>query len=307
MIYEEFDWEMGRDYLRSNVTAVIYGLPMDERSSYFYQEWSSWNTTFIMLNASADCNSIDVRIEKNREIVFEKNMELMSGLRYILGVLRKDLEIVCIDLSSLKNVVSMFLAKIFISEIKPRRLFATYAEPIEYKNETDLEEYNLSVEFLGYRSVPSFAMRLRKTERRLVAFLGFEGSRLIRLSEYLDNILCVTPVIGFPSYKPGWQIKSLINSMRAISNAGALCDIEKCSADSVFGAYELLMKLAPTKVDESYVLAPLGTRPHSFACGIYATLHPGTHIVYDYPIEVNNRTAGILRTRCYHLSNFIMS
>lgn len=57
--------------------------------------------------------------------------------------------------------------------------------------------------------------------------------------------------------------------------------------------------------DERAVLAPLGTRPHSMACALFACKHPHTRIIYDYAVECQRRAIGIAEIKVYHLTMFL--
>jgi hypothetical protein len=305
LIKEEFQWSDVSEYLEINLNVAFVGPGYDERSKFFPDVFSRWKSILIYLEASQDTKSVQIKVfENGNRITYDNTVELLSGIRGLLNNIRSEMRIACIDLSSLQHCVLMYLTKLLIEEIKPIQLFATYAEPVEY-SQSQFGEFMLSEELLGRRSVPGFARRIKENPTKLLTMLGFDGERLNKITEDLQTS-SVTPVIGFPSFRPGWHNRSLKSSMRAIEDHHATSDIHKCNAKSIFDAYELIHDLRP-RGGETYALAPLGTRPHSMACAIYATRYPGTLIIYDHPVEVTPRSIGISSCTCYHLSSFIQS
>lgn len=304
-VREELEWEEIRPFLEENVTVTIVGPSKDDRSAFFPRLWSGWKCRLLELGATSDCKFITIKSYINGTIESSHTVELIPGLRSFLSSIRSQMRVVCIDISSLQHVVLMFLCKLLTQEIKPAKLFASYAQPIDYVSKNYLGDYLLSEELLGLQPVPGYTRRIRGTHIRLLAFLGFEGDRLAKLIEEMDNVQIVIPVIGFPAFRPGWQARSLRNCMRAIQRTEAVGSIHKCNATSVFSAYETIVRFRPKNNEEIYALAPLGTRPHSMACAIYAAKHQECLIRYDFPIEANPRSTGILRCIGYHLSTFI--
>lgn len=302
-VREELDWEEIRYFLEECVTVAIVGPSKDERSAYFPKLWSGWKCRLIELETTSDCKLITIKSAINGTIDYNRTVELITGLRKYLTDIRRQMRVVCIDLSSLQHAVLMYLCKLLTQEIKPAQLFASYAQPLDYVSKSYLGDFSLSEEFLGLQPVPGYTRRIRGSRIRLLAFLGFEGDRLTKIIEEMDDVQKVIPVIGFPAFRPGWQARSLRNCMRAIRPEDV--DFYKCNATSVFGAYEIIDECRPRKSEEVYALAPLGTRPHSMACAIYAAKHPECLVRYDFPVEADPRSSGILRCVGYHLTTFI--
>jgi len=305
LLREEFEWHEVSEYLEHNVTTAFIGPGIDERSSFFSELWKEWNCQLVKIKATPTAEWIEISVIKGSSENVVGCYDLITGLRSFLLQEKENLKVTCIDLSSLQHSVLMYLAKLLLIEIKPQNLFATYAQPAQYNAINDLGEFRLSEELLGLRSVPGFARRVRGEAMLLMAFLGFEGTRLTKIIEDMqEKTASVIPVIGFPAFRPGWQSLALRNCRRAIEYADAISNIYKCKANSIFDAYELIHELRPRE-GEVYALAPLGTRPHSMACAIYATHYPGTRLLYDHPIETARRSIGITRKQCYHLTTFI--
>ncbi|KXY34995.1 hypothetical protein [Bacillus sp. FSL K6-0067] len=304
MIKEEFEWEEIESHIKDNLTIAFVGPSYDERSSFFPEKFKSWKCKMIELSASNDSRSIEIKIIENNITIGKYKNDFITGIRQILKRVYTDFELVIMDLSSLQHSVLMYLSSVFISEYKPMKLFATYAEPLNYNKKAN-GDFALNEEYLGLRAVPGLARRSREKPIKLTTFLGFDGHRLIKILEETQQIKTVIPVIGFPSFQPNWQSKSLKNSMRVIEYTDSKDDVHKCGANSVFEALNLIERLKP-KNDVTYALAPLGTRPHSLACAIYATRYTNTLLLYDHPIETSPRSNGILNCKCYHLTSLIL-
>lgn len=303
MIREEFEWNEIHDYLKDNSTVVFVGPCRDERSTFFPDIFSKWDCSVVSISATNNFSKVNISIVKKGVSIWSRESDLITGIRHVIQKLYDDFNVVVMDISSLEHSVLMFLTSLLIKEFKPLKLFATYAEPEKYLI-SDTGEYKLSDEFLGLRAVPGFSRRLREIPITLTALLGFDSDRLMKIIEETQEIKSVIPVIGFPSFRPGWQMNSLKNSMRVIEYTVSHTAIHKCRADSVYDALELIRNLRP-KSGEIYALAPLGTKPHSLACAIYATTHNDTLVFYDNPVESIARSSGIARCVCYHLTSLI--
>lgn len=303
-IREEFTWQEVNSYLQNHVTTAFVGPAIDDRSSLFPSIWKSRNCNLVHLSVGRDLKDIQIRRTVKGVLADRRTPPLLPGLRDFLLSIKDDLGVVCVDTSSLQHPVLMYLTQLLVVDIKPTRLFATYAQPEAYVGKEEIETDLLSEELLGLRAVPGFTRRVRSEPIRLMAFLGFEGDRLAKIVEDLAQVDKVTPIVGFPSFHPGWQTRSLRNCMRGIESVGATSDIHKCCADSIFAAYDLAAKRKPPN-GYTYALAPLGTRPHSMACALYASKYPETRLIYDHPVELANRSKGIAVCKAYHLSSFL--
>lgn len=304
MIREELEWSEISGYLSSKITTLFVGPVRDERSGFILNKYQSTDTLIVQIDSSTDGRMAHVIIQRNQINIFDDSLEILIGLRSLIKCIRDSLTITCIDLSSLHHATIMFLTKLLLSEFKPVQLYATYTEPNEYEKGPS-GEFVLHEELLGRRSVPGFSKRIRENPIRLVPMLGFDGDRLLKLTEELQEVSSVVPIVGFPSFSPGWQTRTLKSSMRAIEALQSISDIHKCGANSIFEAVNLLTELRPRN-GETYALAPLGTRPHTMATAIYATRNEETLVLYDHPVEVQKRTIGINKCICYHLTSFII-
>jgi hypothetical protein len=279
-------------------------------------------TIFMSANKEQDKFSLNA-INKENELLISVEEELIiPELRRFF----KQYEIfhtyeihksnVCIDITSMPHVLIFNLCKIFIKEIKPRNLFAAYTEPLSYNKNTferscsclDDEEFDLYDEILGLNySVNGFTEIKRVDDDLLVASLGFERQRLLALYEKFEPKGGLIPIIGFPAFKPGWNITSLNMNYKVLEDANAEGYIETCESSSPFDIYSKLKDIYNKKSSKyNIMIAPFGTRPHCLGATIFALRHKGCQLVYDFPIEKIFRSAGVEKTYIYVLSTYLI-
>lgn len=152
--------------------------------------------------------------------------------------------------------------------------------------------------------IPGMAAR-NKSNEVIVPFLGFDGDRLTNILEgmtYED----VCPIIGFPSDNPYWQFESLRNCMLVLKHTASEQNIRKCKANSVFDALQILDDILSDHLSRNFVLIPLGTRPHSAACAIFASKHKNVRIIYDYAQEAPVCSRGVRSATIYNVSQYLI-
>lgn len=301
MVKEEYRFNDVADYLDQNIDLLIVGkTSQDERSHFFIDRWKQIQKDILILE-------VDQLLRLNYEFIqgsdyYNGTVDLCfetTGLFQYLQIERKR---ILLDLSSLNHVLIMFLAKQFILKTVPRSLFAAYIRPERYNVQKDLLGSALSDKIQAVEAVPGFTRRESKNQT-LCAFLGFEGIRLNNILEAVHDVDHFIPIVAFPSGDPHWYKITVWNTMDILQNDYADSILFKCQSESVFDAVSLIEKNVDTS--DKVVLAPLGTRPHSLACAIYACIHPNARIVYDFAIEQAHRAIGISDITVYHLSSFL--
>ena len=297
-VKEEFLFKEIKEYLDENVTLVIANPSSEERKNYIYEEYLK-NKNLISIRYNSEkfvlCNPSDT-VPLNKTATFDTLGKVLVSFPNV------NVKNVLIDITSLQHVVIACLLRKILNEIKPARVFLTYAKPENYVQE-GVETYEFSTEFSAPSAIPGFASCAKKDEV-LVPFLGFEGMRLKNIigDEHYSDI---NPIVGFPSDDPMWQFETLRHCKDAIVEQGAQLKIRKCKADSVYDAYSELESVA-RDYNKPLVIAPLGTRPHFVATVIYALRHKREcRIIYDNAVEKSNYTQGIRNIKVYHISRFI--
>ena len=302
MIKEEFAYSHIKEYLIANIDLLIAGYPnSEERSSFFSDLWQKNNKDILFLhlenNESVTIKLIQHSIEKK-----EKRIDLCVGLPKILKTIDVSNKNVLLDMSSLDNVLIMFLTKLLLTKVTPKTFFSSYIRPEKYASESGSIGFELCQKIGAVEAVPGFTKR-ESDNQTLCAFLGFEGVRLKGILETVHSFEKLIPIVAFPSGTPQWYNVTMWNSMDILQSEGKNLSVYKCYSESIFDAVNLLDKVICQ--DETVVLAPLGTRPHSMACAIFACLHEATRILYDFVIESDHRAIGISEITIYHLTSFI--
>lgn len=210
---------------------------------------------------------------------------------------------VLIDLTSLQHPVIIVLLNILFNKIRPAHLFASYVKPKQYISRDELGKYNLTIGVSEPAGIPGL-IRQRKENEIVIPFLGFEGDRLHNIIEDMtyDSII---PIVGFPSEDPSWQFESLRNCMQVLESACPDAEIRKCKSNSIYDAIATLDAINALYPEKNFVLLPLGIRPHTAACGIWAAKHKNARVLYDYVVESDRRSVGIGDVIVYHLSRYI--
>ena len=302
MIKEEYAFSDIEDYLYGAIDLLIVGYPTnEERSAFFQEKWNDLGRDILLVKRE-DAERVRYCYVQNKEIICEDVIDLCIGMPRVLRAVNTDEKNVLLDMSSLDNVLIMFFTKQLLTKVMPRSLFASYIRPQGYINQSGDVGTALSEQLLAVESVPGFAKRENKNQT-LCAFLGFEGIRLKSVLETVHVFDRLIPIVAFPSGSPEWYNVTMWNSMDVIQSEARNLSVYKCFSESVFDAVELLDETISQ--DETVVLAPLGTRPHSMACAIFACQHQATRIVYDFAVEHSHRAIGIAEIRIYHLSSFI--
>lgn len=218
---------------------------------------------------------------------------------------------VLIDITGIKHPAFFYLLSLLIEKEKPRQLFVGYTEPERYvpHGSTEIEErFQLFEGYLGIRALPGFA-RLPDDpkEKLLVVFLGFEGTRLQYVhGETEPGDGNTIAVVGFPAFRPGWQNLTMAANQSALQSTRACLYMQTAIAYSPFDAYNLLHELQSQRPTQRLIMAPIGTRPHALGAVLYAIKNPGSYLLHDFPIEVQeHRTERVGKCHIFHLSSFL--
>ncbi|MBE6700403.1 MAG: hypothetical protein E7582_00730 [Ruminococcaceae bacterium] len=304
MIKEEYSFCHMEDYLYNNIDLLISGQPnSEERSSFFSSLWMSKNKDVLFIDLENN-ETVIFKYLSNNNMVLNRRCDLCVGLPKLLKQIGVSDKNVLLDMSSLGNVLIMFLTKQLLTKVVPNSFFASYIRPEKYSSESGNIGYELCQQIGAVDAVPGFTKR-ESDNQTLCAFLGFEGVRLKGVLETVHSFERLVPIVAFPTGTPQWYNVTMWNSMDILQSEGKNLSVYKCYSESVFEAINLLDNIIAQ--DETVVLAPLGTRPHSMACAIFACHHEATKILYDFVIESNHRAIGVSDITIYHLSSFIKS
>ena len=298
-VKEEYLLSDVENYLTNNISVLIIGPQKDERTKAVYEKVGN-KLKCIKMEYLYDENQI--LITPLKEDYLKRKSSCLDLDKILLSLVSYGFEFknVLIDISSLQTPTIMTLVNtLFTSNsCRPAKLFVAYAKPEKY-----LPPYEFSTKFGEASSIPGYIARVRENEI-LIPFLGFEGARLKNIigdAQYEK----VIPIIGCPSDDPKWQFETMRKCMEEIEEQSAKYNIEKCKANSIFEAYYLLEELINTTA-RNYVLAPIGTKPHTVAATIFTLKHKtNCRLIYDFAIENYEQSSGVHNILIAHISSFL--
>lgn len=317
MIYQEkFDInEKSLEYFSKEFSILITGQneQNDNRHSHFKNSLLGFNGIVYLLDTCENAEKLDYRIETQDGILIEeaKNKLLIPNLCQLIKCRGFQGSSICIDITSLKQGILFLLIKLLIKEIMPAKLFAAYTEPKEYKRRTEFlvgetEEFDLYDRIIGNsKGVPGFYKHKSSKSILLLSPIGFDSQRLQTIYESLKPKKII-PIVGFPSFVPGWNITSIKANFLTIKSSDCCEWLKPCEASSPFALYELLhQEFHRYNSDYDIYISPLGTRPHCLGAAIFVSKNPSTYLVYDFPVEKKYRSCDVLKTNIYNLTKYI--
>lgn len=302
---EEYNYESVTDYLHSNLSLIIAGPSCEEdRTHYIADQFRDSNIPIVYLDfENSTSGKYTISFWKDGECTKRKadHVNLHSILEQLPSI---SFKCVLVDITSMQHSVTMFLTYLLIRKMRVAQLFMSYVKPEEYLNRTVSGKYELYTSTTPPRTIPGMLAR-NKPNEIIIPFLGFDGDRFNNIIEGM-NYDDIYPIIGFPSDNPYWHIESLRNCMLCLKNTSSEQNIRKCKANSIYDAYHMLEEIIAENPQKSFVLVPIGTRPHSVACAVlYARHANNVRIIYDFAEEAAVRSRGVHSVAIYNLSPFL--
>ncbi|MGG9964489.1 hypothetical protein [Ferruginibacter sp. SUN106] len=285
----------------------------DLRHSFILDKLKSFKGLIYSFDTCENAVKFNYKIEDEKRTLIESedNKVLIPDLQLLLSKRGFRGANICIDITNLKQGILFLLIKILLKEVHPARLFASYTEPIEYKKKDiaeigETEEYDLYDKIMGSSNgVPGFTKYQTQNEILLVAPMGFDSQRLQVIYESLKPKILI-PVVGFPSFVPGWNLTAIKMNYLVLKNADCFDSIESCAAASPFEMFELLETIFHrNNSNYDIYVSPLGTRPHCLGAAIFVSKFPSAYLIYDFPIEKKYRSEKVLKANIYYLSKYI--
>lgn len=308
MFNNKFELNEIKELLLEQVDIVFLGGGTDERCSHIPKSLTAYTGKFISITADNLCDKVDLKIEQKGTVEHKYNIILLKEFRDYLQSINIEQKKILIDITGMQHGVLFFLTKLLFTDLTPQLIFAAYTEPEKYVSGTSYlgDDFALTEEILGLNSIPGFARRDKGQEKVLIALLGFEGKRLkTLLDEIQPSPKKIIPVVGFPSYMPGWKTVALLSNSNILNSYDCFGEIQVCDAACPHETYKLLLHFSKANEGKELIIAPLGTRPHALGAAMYAALNSNCTLIYDFPVEKGNRTEGVLKTNIYHLSKFL--
>lgn len=180
-----------------------------------------------------------------------------------------------------------------------------YMEPREYvkkgEEASEVAFFQLSEGFKERSPIPGFNASLSPTQTaHLIAFLGFEGARALRVLQEDDGhyFKAVTVVFGFPPFQSSWDLHSLMANVDLLTHSSP--DVCFVGANDPLGAYLLLEKIKSGLTGSGcnrIAVTPFGTKPNTIGVALYCVEQKMMRVIYDYPVRKKGRTKGV---HCIH-------
>jgi hypothetical protein len=183
-----------------------------------------------------------------------------------------------------------------------------YVEPLKYRRNEISEGgdlFDLTTGFHGIAPLPGLISlrRYDDDDAYFVPLLGFEGRRF----SYMVNEVApigdhVIPVVGVPGFQPEFVGFAFDGNKVPLLQDDAWQRVKFATANCPFSLFYLLEDLLARRPSAHFIIAPIGTKPHSLGAVLFALAHPeSTELVYDHPQRKAKRTEGKARLLLYHL------
>lgn len=225
-----------------------------------------------------------------------------------LGCLASESQNLVIDFTLMNTrFLGAFCA--ILNMYKWNEIFFCYTEPGTYsKNEhNDFDLKNITMGFDQIPGLETFSDSSTKCD--WVIFLGFEGSRLMRLEEESPATRRYSlPYISIPAMKTTWH-NIAINTNRHFFEI-KVNDQEKIdyvSATNPFETYDKLNNLHSSNSGIRLVISPIGPKPVMLGCIMYVLENENEMLLFDNPFQEGSNTNEYGETHFYDLSQFVRS
>lgn len=188
-----------------------------------------------------------------------------------------------------------------------------YVEPEGYRQRPENmsvvpgNAFDLSEGFLGNLQLPPFTRLLSNANKaHLVAFLGFEGDRLMRVLDADDGHFYekVSIVFGIPPFQPNWDLHALMANSSLLERQNTT--VLYCGANNPRAAYMLLKDAHASMVSgrtNRLSVAPFGTKPMALGAALFRLDHDILSPIYDHPVRKSDRTYGVHRRHWYEVDS----
>ena len=248
-----------------------------------------------------------IQLEYNPlEFSFTMNSKIVPYRDFMKHIESIDTNSILIEATTLSFAEILYILDAANQNDTVRKIQILYIEPKEYKfhnsSVTTYDEFSLSDKFQQYPPLPGYTINAELDNIDLVAFLGFEKTRLGQIFAQEETIYQnFTPVIPLPGFLPGWENRSINNHLKFFSPKYSFSDLKYVSANNPYQAYTLLVKIANSQ--KKFRLAPIGTKPNAIGCAVFSVNYKDENfgVLYDFPIKSKKRSNGIGKIHIYNL------
>ncbi len=188
-------------------------------------------------------------------------------------------------------------------------VYFCYTEPGKYKK-NELDKFDLKNTSMGFDQIPGLeTFSDSSTECDWVVFLGFEGSRLMRLEEESPSSRRYSlPHISIPAMRTNWHNVALdANSQFFELKINNQENLDYVSAINPFETYDRLTYLKHHNSNVRLVISPIGPKPVMLGCVMFVLENEDEMLLFDNPFQEGNNTEEYGVSHFYDLSQFVHS
>jgi hypothetical protein len=218
---------------------------------------------------------------------------------------------VLLDATTLNCIELALIIRAYMDAQEVVEFDILYAEPGGYAarcDESDISNnhtFQLSSNLLEESfTVPGFKPLLKSDkEAHVIIVAGFEKERLGALLNGLEShhVKECTLIFGIPPFQPSMEIHSLMQNSALIDNK-AIQTIDFIGANNPISTFRTIKRIKESLSDtEILELAPIGPKPSTLACALYAAHDKSVGLRYDFPKPAIGRTIGIGRSCLYSI------
>ena len=190
-----------------------------------------------------------------------------------------------------------------------KEVYFCYTEPGRYKkNEND--DFDLKNVTMGFDQIPNLeTLSDSASQCDWVVFLGFEGSRLMRLEEESPASRRYSlPHISIPAMRTSWHNFALDANRQFFElKFNNRETIEYVSAINPFETYHRLIYISKHNSNTRLVISPIGPKPVMLGCIMYVLENENEMILFDNPYQEGSNTVECGDSHFYDLSQFVRS
>lgn len=188
-----------------------------------------------------------------------------------------------------------------------KEVFFCYTEPGNYKRSKDAM-FDLKNTSMGFDQIPNLeTFSDSSSVCDWVVFLGFEGSRLMRLEEESPASRRYSlPHISIPAMRTNWH-NIAMNENRTFFELkiGNQDKTEYVSAINPFETYQTLNNIRQNNSNVRLVISPIGPKPVMLGCIMYVLENENEMLLYDNPYQEGSNTDEYGKSHFYDLSQFV--
>lgn len=280
---------------------AFVGQPLDDRGRH----------SAAVARASSDhCHVLAYDYEKFALTVDGVSHRSDDGSRFTQAYGAED---ILIDATTLDVPELLLLTRAFQAA---RSISFLYVEPDNYQKRpseaSEQHEFSLSAGFRPFSPIPGFTPELSaQRQGRLLAFVGFEPSRLSRIlsPDEVGHIKSWSVAFGVPPFQAKWEMSSFAQNADALDEAAQQSaqqaensqDVFFVGANDPLAAFNLIGTVARSIEgnSERLILAPLGTKPASVSVALFAAARKDVRVMFDFPKRLQDRTSGVGRAHQY--------